>query len=126
MSRPIGQHPVDVHVGRRINERRQMLGLSQEALGELTGVTFQQVQKRLTGKNRMSASSLHATALALGVPVSYFFEGLDEATTSPPDPVFICKPAMEAARLVYGMDGIAAQFLLQLLRRIVSVPKAVG
>jgi transcriptional regulator with XRE-family HTH domain len=67
---------VDVHVGKRIRMRRQILSLSQEKLGELLGITFQQVQKYEKGSNRISASRLFNTAKILGVPVQFFFEDL--------------------------------------------------
>lgn len=67
---------VDVHVGSRIRMRRQMINMSQERLGELLGITFQQVQKYEKGANRISASRLHNTAKVLGVPISFFFDGL--------------------------------------------------
>jgi ribosome-binding protein aMBF1 (putative translation factor) len=38
-------NPIDVHVGKRIRVRRTILGLSQTALGEQMGITFQQIQK---------------------------------------------------------------------------------
>jgi len=68
-------HPVDVYVGKRLRLKRTLLGLSQEAIGNAIGVTFQQIQKYERGINRMGASRLHDFARALGVPVSYFFEG---------------------------------------------------
>lgn len=68
-------HPVDVHVGRRLRLKRTILGLSQESVGKEIGVTFQQIQKYERGINRMGASRLFDFAKALGVPVSYFFEG---------------------------------------------------
>ena len=61
---------VDVHVGSRIRMRRQLIGMSQEKLGELLGITFQQVQKYEKGANRISASRLYFTAKIFGVPVS--------------------------------------------------------
>lgn len=70
-------HPVDLHVGRRIRDRRVIIGLSQEKLARAIGVTFQQVQKYERGVNRLGASRLFETATALGVPISYFFEGLE-------------------------------------------------
>lgn len=74
-----GVHPVDVHVGRAVRVQRKLRGLTQQALAERIGLTFQQVQKYETGANRISASALHAIAGALGVPVAAFFEGLPEA-----------------------------------------------
>ena len=67
---------VDVHVGNRIRMRRQLIGMSQEKLGELLGITFQQVQKYEKGSNRISASRMFYAARTLGVPVQFFFEDL--------------------------------------------------
>jgi transcriptional regulator with XRE-family HTH domain len=71
-------HPVDIHVGRRLRLKRTILGLSQEAVGKEIGVTFQQIQKYERGINRMGASRLYDFAKALGVTVSYFFDGYGE------------------------------------------------
>lgn len=67
-------NPIDVHVGGRIRLRRNMLGLSQEKLGEHLGITFQQIQKYEKGTNRVGASRLQAIASILEAPVAYFFE----------------------------------------------------
>jgi transcriptional regulator with XRE-family HTH domain len=56
--------------------RRQIVSMSQEKLGELLGITFQQVQKYEKGSNRISASRLHHTAKVLGVKVQFFFEDI--------------------------------------------------
>ncbi len=71
-------HPVDIYVGKRLRMRRTILGMSQEAIGNAIGVTFQQVQKYERGINRMGSSRLYDFSRLLGVPVSYFFEGYDE------------------------------------------------
>jgi transcriptional regulator with XRE-family HTH domain len=70
-----------MHVGSRIRLRRQLLKMSQEALGNELGVTFQQVQKYERGANRVGASRLYSLSRVLDVPVSYFFEGLDSGAT---------------------------------------------
>ncbi|RST87559.1 XRE family transcriptional regulator [Aquibium carbonis] len=67
-------NPIDIHVGSRVRLRRNMLGMSQEKLGESLGITFQQIQKYEKGTNRVGASRLQAIATILGVPVSFFFE----------------------------------------------------
>jgi transcriptional regulator with XRE-family HTH domain len=67
-------NPIDVHVGSRIRLRRNMLGMSQEKLGENLGITFQQIQKYEKGTNRVGASRLQAISTILNVPVSFFFE----------------------------------------------------
>jgi transcriptional regulator with XRE-family HTH domain len=66
---------VDLHVGSRVRMRRMMLGMSQEKLGDVLGLTFQQVQKYEKGTNRISASKLHHISQILQVPVPFFFEG---------------------------------------------------
>ena len=65
---------IDVHVGNRIRVRRQLIGMSQEKLGEALGITFQQIQKYEKGTNRVGASRLQAISTILNVPVSFFFE----------------------------------------------------
>lgn len=72
-------HPVDVTVGNRVREMRIRKGMSQQALGEQVGVSFQQVQKYERGTNRMGSSRLVQVADVLDVPVSTFFEGLGKA-----------------------------------------------
>ncbi|PWJ80970.1 transcriptional regulator [Pseudaminobacter salicylatoxidans] len=67
-------NPTDIYVGSRIRLRRNMLGMSQESLGEQLGITFQQIQKYEKGTNRVGASRLQAISSVLGVPVSFFFE----------------------------------------------------
>lgn len=70
-----GPTQTDVLVGSRVRVRRLELGLSQTALANELGVTFQQVQKYEKGMNRVGASRLQAIANFLEVPVSYFFDG---------------------------------------------------
>lgn len=71
-------NPVDVHVGARVRERRTLLGLSQEKLGEALGLTFQQVQKYERGTNRISASRLYDLCHVLDTDMNYYFEDLPE------------------------------------------------
>ncbi len=72
----------DRHVGSRIRERRVMLGLSQQQLAQMIGVTYQQAHKYERGLNRISAGRLYEIAQVLTVPVSWFFEGLNAETTT--------------------------------------------
>jgi len=72
---------IDRHVGARVRERRIMLGLTQQQLADLIGVTYQQAHKYERGINRVSAGRLYGIAQVLSVPVGYFFEGLDGQTT---------------------------------------------
>ena len=67
---------VDRYVSLRIRQRRIMLGLTQQQMAELIGVTYQQAHKYETGINRISASRLYMLAQALDVEVGYFYDGL--------------------------------------------------
>lgn len=67
---------VDDHIGNRMQLRRNMLGLSQKDLGDLCGVSCQQIQKYESATNRISASRLFQIGRALDTPVSFFFMGL--------------------------------------------------
>ncbi len=69
---------IDRVVGQRIRWRRRELKLTQERLGELLELTFQQVQKYEKGVNRVSAGRLYEIAGVLAVPISYFFDGAEE------------------------------------------------
>lgn len=76
---PTGQpNPIDVHVGNRIRLRRTLLGLSQEKMASLLGLTFQQVQKYERGMNRVGASRLWDIGKVLDVPIGFFYEDMDQ------------------------------------------------
>lgn len=81
-----GADRIDAHVGKRVRRRRIYLGWSQEKLAEALGLTFQQVQKYERGTNRVGAGRLYQIGKALGVPVSFFFEGLPKTGDEPPAP----------------------------------------
>ncbi|CAA7618552.1 conserved hypothetical protein [Candidatus Terasakiella magnetica] len=76
--RPMNRaNDTDRYVGTRIRERRIMLGLSQQQMADLIGVTYQQAHKYERGINRISAGRLYEIAQVLGVPVGFFYEGLN-------------------------------------------------
>jgi transcriptional regulator with XRE-family HTH domain len=72
---------IDKHVGNRVRMRRLLIGMSQEKLGELLGITFQQVQKYEKGSNRISASRLYYLAQILSVPIQFFYDELPDTGT---------------------------------------------
>ena len=71
-------HDVDIHVGMLIRRRRAEVEMTQAHLADKIGVTFQQVQKYETGRNRVSASRPFGIAAVLGVPVQHFFDGIGD------------------------------------------------
>lgn len=76
-------HPIDIHVGDRLRQRRTILGLTQEKLAESVGLTFQQIQKYERGANRIGASRLFQFSQLLGISINFFFEGLDDNMGDP-------------------------------------------
>ena len=113
------KHPVDVHVGKRVRQRRWMLGMTQQQLAEQVGIKFQQIQKYETGMNRVSASRLWDIAEALDVPVSFFFEGLDGETAAPcavgDARISRCdREALELVRSYYAIPEIQRRRLFEL------------
>lgn len=115
------KHPVDIHVGKRVRQRRWMVRMTQQQLAEKVGIKFQQIQKYETGMNRVSASRLWDMAAALSVPVSFFFEGLENqaddtvSDTSPSD-VFADKEALELVRSYYAIPENQRRRLFELAR----------
>ena len=68
---------IDKFVGKKIKERRLSMGITQEELGNVIGVSFQQIQKYEKGVNRAGASRLYDLARALRVSVAFFFDSFD-------------------------------------------------
>ena len=75
-------NPIDVHVGARLRARRTLLGLTQMALGDAMGMTFQQLQKYEKGSNRISASRLYDVSKLMDVDIGYFFDEMGQAIES--------------------------------------------
>jgi transcriptional regulator with XRE-family HTH domain len=84
--RPRGTTAVDTHIGQKIRARRILLGLSQTELADAAGISFQQIQKYEKGTNRVGAGRLQQFSDTLGVPPSYFFEGVPTVGKKQPAP----------------------------------------
>jgi transcriptional regulator with XRE-family HTH domain len=109
--------PVDLHVGAKMRLRRKQLGLTQNALADALGITFQQVQKYEKGSNRVSASMLWRAARFLDVEPGWFFEGLaaDSDRSSPPDPLLgfgVMAGGLELAAVYTAMPAEERRALL--------------
>lgn len=94
---------IDVQVGKRLHQRRVLLGLTQKDLAKGLGVTFQQLQMYEKGNNRISAGMLYACAGMLNVPVEYFFEGLDRPRRRSPEELR-SDEALKLARAYLSID----------------------
>lgn len=120
-------HPVDVHVGKRVRHRRWLIGMTQQQLAEQVGIKFQQIQKYETGANRVSASRLWDISDALEVPVSFFFEGLEEDHKSEADKSMLPadlmgdKEALDLVRSYYAIPENQRRRLFELARVLSDV-----
>ena len=121
-------HIVDVHVGKRIRQRRWLAGMTQQKLAELVGIKFQQIQKYETGANRVSASRLWDISSALDVDISFFFDGLKEQQTSSadidskiPEDMMGDKEAMDLVRSYYAIPENQRRRLFELARVLSDV-----
>ena len=110
-------NPIDIHVGSRVRLRRNMLGMSQEKLGESLGITFQQIQKYEKGTNRVGASRLQAIATILAVPVAFFFEDAPGPDAKP-------RGLAEDNATGYVVDFLNSAEGLQLNRAFVKISDA--
>ena len=109
----------DRHVGTRIRERRIMLGLSQQQLAVMIGVTYQQAHKYERGLNRISAGRLYDIAQVLNVPISWFFEGMEiEAATGEMNPRQ--RMCLELARNFALIDNLKHQEALSMMARALA------
>ena len=104
---------IDMHVGKRLRQRRSLLGLSQENLGESVGVTFQQIQKCERGANRIGASCLYQFSTILAVSIAYFWD-----IPSDPQTVGVSETVgfSENAQSSFTTDTMACRETLDLVR----------
>ena len=125
-------HPIDLYVGKRLRQRRRLLGMTQQKLADAVGIRFQQIQKYESGANRISASRLWTLATAMSVPVAYFFEGLensgvlaggvvkmngDHSTSNvAPADVFQNKDTIDLVRAFYNLNDEPRRRLLDLAK----------
>ena len=110
-------NPVDVHVGARIRLRRNMIGMSQEKLGESLGITFQQIQKYEKGMNRVGASRLQAIGNILNVPVTFFFDDMPGQSDKP-------KGFDEESETTYVVGFLKSSEGIQLARAFAKITDA--
>ena len=120
-------NPIDLYVGKRLRQRRRLLGLTQQKLADEVNIRFQQIQKYESGANRISASRLWSLAKALDVLVTFFFDGLNgdegEGTSlngsngsNTPADVFSNKETIDLVRAFYNLGEEPRRRLLDLAK----------
>ncbi len=113
------KHSVDLHVGQRVRQRRWIVGMTQQQLGDKVGIRFQQIQKYEAGANRISASRMWDIAAAMEVPVSFFFEGIDGQAPDTGEAradILTDKEAIELVRAYYAIPEDQRRKLFDLAR----------
>lgn len=105
---------MDLDIGARLRLARIAVGLSQTAVADHLGVTFQQIQKYERGANRISATTLSKIAALLGVSILYFFD--DEAEHTSPSPVSSLARSTEGRRLLASFAACPASVRAAVLR----------
>ena len=124
---PTGQpNPIDVHVGNRIRLRRTLLGLSQEKLASLLGLTFQQVQKYERGMNRVGASRLWDIGKVLEVPIEFFYEDMDSNVAKQSPRTFSLPDDklnfLEEEQATFDSDPMNRQETIELVKAYYKIP----
>jgi len=114
---------IDLHLGRRLRRRRRLLGLTQQQLAVQVGIRFQQIQKYECGANRISAARLWQLAEALETPVSYFYDGLNEALErkdagQTPGEMFSRKETLDLIQAYYQLGERPRRRLLDLAKSL--------
>lgn len=122
-------NPIDLYVGKRLRQRRRLLGLTQQKLADEVSIRFQQIQKYESGANRISASRLWSLSKALDVPVAFFFEGLNgdiddgmgarnghNGHAKTPADVFSNKETIDLVRAFYNLGEEPRRRLLDLAK----------
>jgi|SRR5579863_315942 len=107
-------------IGRRLRDARILRGLSQEKLGKIIGVTFQQVQKYENGANRVSAQKVKAFAEALGVTVNHF---LGAPVIELPDVEVSSQRLLKLFRALQQLEAQRPASFLPLYHFIISLAK---
>lgn len=115
-------NPIDVHVGSRVKLRRMLLGMSQEKLGEAIGLTFQQVQKYERGFNRIGASRLFDISKVLEVPISFFFEEMDERVAEKSPRKLASSQGFAEEPVSFTYDPMSKRETLELVRSYYRIP----
>jgi len=125
--------PVDLHVGRRMRERRRDLAIGRAQLAKSIGVSQEQVRRYEAGMASIMASRLHQIGLALAVTAAYFFEKMPDkvAADRPPASERPSSPtSRELAAFIESFSRIGRpelrQHLASLVRQVAQLDEAGG
>lgn len=117
-------NPIDIHVGNRIRQRRTLLGMSQEKLAALLGLTFQQVQKYEKGMNRVGASRLWDISKVLKTPIGFFYEDMDQSVAKQSPRTFSISQnvGFEEEAAEFQSDPMLREETMELVKAYYKIP----
>jgi transcriptional regulator with XRE-family HTH domain len=121
-----GVDSINLHVCQRMKTKRILRDMSQERLAKALGVSYQQLQRYESGKSRLSCSMLYRAALALDVPITYFFETIlaDRAGNAGAGEQGLDKAALLAVRNIQNLPGgDMRQSLMNLIADLARTPQ---
>jgi transcriptional regulator with XRE-family HTH domain len=115
---------LDKHIGNRIREQRENLGMTQSDLARLAGVSYQQIHKYEHGANRISAGRLGLIAEILKIPVQVFYDGFgnfqESGTAVSAADASDSRRCLELARHFRQIDNPRHKEALHLLVRVLA------
>jgi transcriptional regulator with XRE-family HTH domain len=124
-----GDKAADAYIGMRLRVGRTMRSKSQEKLGDLLGITFQQIQKYEKGTNRIGGSRLVKICNVLDLPVNFFFEGMPgyihTKSNELDDAIQTFLMSGEGMRVLHGLNGISDHELRAIVVRLVERAAAI-
>lgn len=122
-----GPKPLDVALGMRMRATRLAKGMSQQALGNAVGISFQQIQKYERAANRLSYSRMVTIANALGMKAETFIGGLDPfgsdstAEAAPPTELTDLLFENRNVKLIRAYTALAAPVQRRLLSLVAAL-----
>ncbi len=120
---PDVQKSINAHVARRIHARRIEVGLTQQQVARMIGISFQQLQKYEHGTNRISAGRLYQLADVLDTSITYFFAGYEQDSSQEAKSANDYTSSMESVRLVRQFNAIPSD---SIRRSISGLIRALG
>lgn len=94
---------IDVQIGKRLYQRRRLLGLTQAELGAAVGASHQSIQKYECGANKISAPLLWTFARTLEVSIDYFYAGLSQGAKTDAVDLMEQPETLDLVRCYYAM-----------------------
>lgn len=119
-------HVVNQYIGSRLRALRQKHRMSLAALARMMRISYQQIQQYELGMCRMSAGTLYEFARIFNVPVSYFYDGLEDRERQPQATIAILETKRhEPLRVLLVEDNAGDEVLTREALGLCELPVAI-